>query len=371
MRLSFGSLAQRILYGYVATFPRFVPVQSESATPGAQQQMHSFMKNVAGKLFENPGLLSLPSFPDDGYEWWEMQNSKPELNDAMRKISKKVDEFYQLLLQFGEIGVVEGSKLHVSKSDIKAPSKILSAFDDLGLVYENNKQELVLWSEEYPELASGWKLLSATSAKNSTHPTLLFSRCMYDIAYPHSREIFEVLAENKEAFRLLREFFEANGYTRVDFRDDGITLDWAKCYGKKDEPLKASWGERVHGGLSIYYDYKRKDPVLFGMRVPLYKELLSHFDEMDEDLKAFVIARTKKCDGCKYCTQTDKTGTRKRQVASVSSAEGEFDLCVLYPGFRYVWTGIDEKEAAKIIRLLTFIDKVFGKSQPDSVDLVS
>jgi hypothetical protein len=31
-------------------------------------------------------------------------------------------------------------------------------------------------------------------------------------------------------------------------RDNEITVDWVKSYGKADEPLKVSWAERTHGG---------------------------------------------------------------------------------------------------------------------------
>jgi hypothetical protein len=194
--------------------------------------------------------------------------------------------------------------------------------------------------------------------ENNKDPLLRFSRPMFDLTNSYTIDILKNLIENKPAFQLLEDFFVQNGYKRVDFRENEISLDWVKNYDKKDEPLKSSWGERTHGGISIYYDYKKKNQIVFGLRVPKFKELLLHFNEMDDQLKELVILKTKKCDGCGYCTQTDKTGTRKPQYTTVTH-NGEYNLCQPFPGFSYAWTHLDEKAACDMIKLLSFIDRTF------------
>jgi hypothetical protein len=354
----FSNLAQRMAYGHIAAFPDFVAIGTAETSSQSQRQMYGFVKRVANGIFENPDIINLPILPDDCYDDWALRNSKPELIVAMRKINKKIDDFYLLLLKLGELGTVQENRLHVDKSKMKLAPKTMSTLAQFGLMNECSKEESVFWSDDFPDMVPAWKLLSSISMDNKEKSLLLFSHCMFDPAYPHAGGIFRSLVNNKTAFQTLESFFLENGYRRIDNRENEISLDWVKGYTKKEDPLKASWAERTHGGLSVYFDFKKKHPIFFGLRVPMFKELLMHFDDMDDELKEFTIAKTKKCDGCGYCTQTDKTGLRQRQLVSVSH-NGDFDLCTLFPGFSFVWTMVDEKTASGIIKFLTFTDQVF------------
>ena len=73
---------------------------------------------------------------------------------------------------------------------------------------------------------------------------------------------------------------------------------------------------------------------------------------MDDKLKSFITGTTKKCDGCRYCVQTDKSGTRPLAAINVD----DHDLCPLFCGFSYT---IDDDLVDNIIELLQFIDEAF------------
>ncbi|HEX3046131.1 MAG TPA: hypothetical protein VHY08_15355 [Bacillota bacterium] len=362
---SFDSLAQRILYYYAGTFPKFIPVPSKDASEHSQEQMYQFMKGMVEKLYRQPELLNLPMIPDDSYQDWELQKTKPELIQTMRKYIQKIDEFYLVLFHLGELGQVKSRacardhQLHLLKSDLKITGKMLSTLGQLGLLSESYKEEWIFRCDEYDDIFPAWQLLVSNASKNSQNQLLFFSRCIFDTGYFHTGDIFESLVNNQPAFRMLTDYFRQNGYERVDFRENEISLDWVKNYAKKAEPLKASWAERTHGGISIYYDYRKKNQIIFGLRVPHFKELLAQFAEMDDPLKELIITRTKKCDHCGYCTQTDKTGTRKPQIVTVTH-QGEYHLCPFFPGFSYIWTSLDDKGASDIMKLLSFIDRVFS-----------
>jgi hypothetical protein len=85
---------------------------------------------------------------------------------------------------------------------------------------------------------------------------------------------------------------------------------------------------------------------------------LDNFDAMDTNLQEFVVSQTKKCDGCKYCVQTDKTGSRP--LAYITVNKGQHNLCPYFPGYQYNWTQIDDKLADQLIGFLSFMD-VFKK----------
>ncbi len=356
---SFDNLAQRMVYSYGATFPEFVPVVSEEASEASQRDLYGFLKELVARLYDDPTLLSLPSREDDSYGDWELQKKKPKLIVEMKAIQKKINEFYLLLMQLGRFGTVCGDSLHVDKAYLKLYGGMVKKLDRLGLSCEDAGEKSVFRCEAHPGLFPAWKLL-VRGADKQANPVIFFSRGMFDPGYSYPSAIFASIAGEKQAFEALQSFFVQNGYKRVDCRENQVSLDWVRNYGKKEEPLKGSWAEREHGGLSVWFDYSRRNQVFFGLRVPRYKEVLGHFDGMEDRLKEFVISKTKQCNNCGYCTQTDKTGTRKMQYTTVSY-KGEYNLCQLYPGFTYVWTRIDENTANNIMAFLSFIDRLFAK----------
>ncbi len=360
---NFESLAQRVIYSYAGTFPGFVPVKSDKASEHSQLELYSFIENMLQKLYEDPSLLALSFQEDDFYEDWALQKTKPKLIVAMKNYQKKINEFLMLLIKLGEAGTIEEDTLHVAVSKVKLTDSLLKRLERFGLACVRSEGEVVLSCKEHPDLFPAWKLLAEVSA-GKKDPAMYFSHCMFDPGHSYPIDIYLKLLSDKSSFIKLRSYFETNGYSRVDCRENSkeneISLDWVKNYGKKDEPLKSSWAEREHGGISIWFDFSKRNQVFFGLRVPRYKQLLARFEEMDDRLKEFVIRKTKKCDSCGYCTQTDRTGKRRPQFATVAH-NGTFNLCQLYPGFTYIWTGMNDDTVSDIISFLQFIDDIFRK----------
>jgi hypothetical protein len=347
-----------MLYGHAGTFPPFVPTQSDLASEESQRQFHAFMGDVSGRLFNAPELLGLRLEPDDAYEDFQLQKVKPKLIGAMHWHGKKIDAFYALLLKLGVVGTVEQSTLRVPKAAVRLSSKDLTTLGRLGLTTEVQQEQVVLWSNEFPAMLEAWRMLSAAASARDKGSLLVLSHCMFDPAYSYASDIFRGLVDDRPAFQHLEDFFTRNGYRRIDLSDGQLAVDWVKSYAPKDEPLKWHWAERTHGGLSISYDYRNRHPIAFGLRIPRFREVLAHFGEMDAQLQDFVIGQTKHCDDCGYCTQTDKTGTRKSLAVPVVR-NGEYRLCPLFPGFTYRWTSMDEKRARQVIGMLAWIDELF------------
>ncbi len=82
---------------------------------------------------------------------------------------------------------------------------------------------------------------------------------------------------------------------------------------------------------------------------------------MSEKVKRFILDTSKRCDGCRYCVQTDKTGKRPLAYVTVENDK----LCPLYPGFSYIWRTLDNSVVDDIIEMLKFIDTMFAeRKQP-------
>jgi len=182
---------------------------------------------------------------------------------------------------------------------------------------------------------------------------------MFDPDYPYMNDLFRRLSGDEEAFDALVSFLTSNNYRLISCRDNQIALDYVINYSDKELPLKASWAERTRGGFSAQYDYKVKEPPYFSLRVPMLKELLARFGEMDDELKSFVVQANRNCDGCRYCVQTDKTGKRPLICVRVRHDEKSYALCPLFPGFYYCWESLSNDLVKYIVAYLTFINKVF------------
>jgi hypothetical protein len=360
-RSTFDNLAQRIVNGWIETMPDFIPVPSIPVTETAQRQFYTFLRGVAETIRDHSDWLGLPIQPDDSYEPYEMQNRRPALIDAMRKTKRKVDDFVALLLKMGVAGVVDEQKLHIQKADVNLTAPTRARLTRFGLAMEAGKTETVVACDAFPDMFPAWTWLAADATRTApttgpAHvPPVRFSRCLYSDTYPYTRDVLLRLADDSSGLPALIDFFEKEGYTLVCNRDNQVNVDWVKSYGKADDPLKGWWGERVHSGLAFEYSWIQKNPMLFGLRIPMFKTLLQHFDAMPNQVKEFVVRHTKHCDACGYCTQTDKTGKRPRAFMTVEY-NGEHALCTMFPGFGYTWQSLGRSVVADIQAFLTFTD---------------
>jgi hypothetical protein len=363
----FSSLAQRLANGWAETIPDFAPVSSIPVPEASQQQFYAFLRGVAEGVRDRQDWLDLPIQPDDAYEHGELQNQRPELIAAMRKTKRKLDNFITLLLQMGLCGVVDGQRLHIRKEDLNLRANARARLARLGLTLEAGKTETVVTCNAFPDLFPAWTWIAAEAARTAPTtgkanvPPVRFSRCLYSDTHPYGWDLLARLACDSTGLPVLTDFFDKEGYTLVCNRDNEITADWVKSYGKADEPLKGWWAERTHGGLSIEYDWIRKSPLLFGLRIPEFKTLVQHFDAMPNQTRDFVVRHTKHCDSCGYCTQTDKTGKRKPAFLTVEH-NGQHDLCLMFPGFGYTWQELDDSLASDIRAFLTFVDDTLARN---------
>lgn len=348
---SFDSLAQRMIYVYIATFPEFIPLASDQASKDSQKQMHDFLWSVITGLYEDPTLIDLPIQPDDCYENWMLNNRKPELITMMRKINKVLDSFYTLLIKIGEVGEIKDNRLYVDKSAVRISSKNLTWLGNIGLKNESNKTDTAFWSEEYPEMLPAWKLLSSVAIENPLDSVLLFSRGIFDASFNYSSGIYAVLSGNPVLFNEFQRFFEDNGYD-YSIHDRGkpivdncASLEWHKEFNAKD-------GD----GMKIRYDYRKVNQIVFELMIPRFRELLLQFEKMDDELKNLAVERTKKCDKCGYCIQTDKVN--RKIIAFKAEYNGEtYEMCPFFPAF--IWNYIDEKTVSAMKKLLMFAEKEF------------
>lgn len=157
-----------------------------------------------------------------------------------------------------------------------------------------------------------------------------------------------------------------HGYRTFDIYDTTASgckfaLTYANPAWGKERPRGGFEYKIKHTGISLRYEPYCRDPWIFGVCIPGgMKPYLEHFQEMPAAVRDFVMSRVKRCDGCRYCVQTDKTGKRPLARIPIQYGGEEHALCPYYPGYRFWWTGIDEALADDIIGLLSFMDRFAG-----------
>lgn len=355
MNGKYSCLEQRMVNTYLDTFPCFVP--SESG-PGyrAQEQFYQFMHGLYQRLSVDPALLLSTLHEDDAYShrFNKGADNKPKLKDWMRKAIKEVDGLVKTLFELARSGQVDSHTLVVDAS-MKVSKKHWLVFEQLGLHLKSKPGRCVFRHDAYDEMFQAM-IWMATRPNASL---LSFSRCLFQEGYPYSSGIYSRLSGNEMAFRKLERYLIESGYTRMDNWDGTITLDYFKTHGE-EKPTKGGFQYGIHHtGISASYDPLMDKPQVFGLCIPRMKDILTAFDYIPPRVQDFVVARTKKCDQCRYCVQTDKTGKRPLATQLVNYQGKEFDLCPYFPGYNYCEPELSDDYVDDMIAMLGAMDRLF------------
>ena len=380
---NFPGLAQRGVYYFIATFPPFSPAPlggaAAVATAEEQAAANAFIYGIYARLYDDPALLGLKILPDDSYGPRELKKAKPALAGKIRGAIIKIEEFIALLYSIALNGTQQGDNIAVSANsgDFTIKAADIKQLEQLGITASAGADNQCAFT--FPAgAAAGLSMLARISKERATpaqKPYLLFSRGVFNPDEPWTAYVYRKMfaaksAEGEQAFDRLIKFLDGNGYTRVDNRSIEnrmamITLDYAKDYAGAGEPLKWAWGERSHGGIELIYQEARKDQPLLALRVPYFAELLRHSDVMPAHVKDFILKKAKKCDNCRYCVQTDKTG---KKPLKYEMFEGQ-PICPMFCGFQFRWSSLDGETAGNIIAMLSYIDDIFKSGGPGEAAL--
>ena len=333
--MTYSSLEQRLAQNYLDMLPSFVPDENAPVSVSEQEEFYGLIKGLFLLARDNPLLFVTALHDDDAFpnRFNKRGYGKPQLEANMKKFTKAVSGLLQAMFLLGQ-----GEDICLSK-------KQLAVLSTLGV-------------SNFAHLPAAWKWMSTKDGANIS----TFSHCLFDNNYPYTSEIYARLL-GEPAFKKLEAWMLARGYKRFDIYEVAAShcnLSLSIVNPKwNSEPPRGGFEYKVkHTGISMRFDtYINKPPVL-GLCIPGgMKPYLEAFNTMDTQLQAFVVDRTKKCDACNYCVQTDKTGLRPLAYTPVTFEGTEHLLCNYYPGYNYCWTSIDDGLADMLIKILSFMDR--------------
>lgn len=340
--MEFSCLEQRLAHGYMQMLPPFVPDENSPVTVPEQEQFYGLMKNLFQLAFDEPLLFVTALHTDDAYpSRYKKSYGKPELIVNMRKFTKSIDGLLQAMFLLGQGG---------QPTLNKRQHAILSR---LGV-------------DDPTNLPAAWRWMATRDSASLS----AFSHCLFHSGYPYTSQIYARLL-GAPAFKKLENWMLAQGYKRFDIND--VTASDCKLSLSIINPAWSAQPPRggfeytiKHTGIAALFDDYVKTPPVLGLCIPGgMKPYLEHFDAMDKALQAFVVARTKKCDGCNYCVQTDKTGARPLAHTVVHFEGSDYQLCNYYPGYNYSWHSIDNDLADMLIQMLSFMDQFAPAAKTD------
>lgn len=343
----YKNLEQRMVQSYLDMFPTFYPCSD--LPHESQRQLYEFVYSVYKTMFAFPEKFFKKILEDDAYprRFNRTSYGKPKLYNFMKSDLKEIDDFLLCLYDIGKYGEVVENGIRVG-CEIK--KKQMARLQLFGLKLDN----CILVHEKYNEMFAAWKYMSSRNEVSFIE----FSRCMFAKDHAYMEEIYAALFQ-KEAINKLSGYFLQHSYNRYELARDKYTLDYVKNIADnakgKAAPLGNSlFGDPNHIGLSFEYRPDVTVPQYAVLRIVKMKEILNQIENAPESVKEFVLKYQKKCNNCKYCTQTDKSGKKPKQVVVVDNIE----ICALYPGFNFCFTKIDDKQVTDIIDLIEFMVKV-------------
>ena len=328
--MTFNTLEQRLAGGYIDLFPVFVPEENAPVSTEEQEDFYHLMKSFYQLGFNEP-LLFVPKLHEDDAFPTRIKSryNKPELIKIMKLFLISIEDTLQYMYLLGKGETPKQNK------------KIENIFAKLNI----------------KDILPAWKWMATRPNAN----IISFTYCLFKKEHTYTPEIYARLLNNP-AFNRLINWMTKKGYKSYDIQhligsDCKLSLVYANPKWSKEPPRGGSFYKIKHTGIAVEHVRQFQNPTLIGLCIPGgMKEYLNNFAKMSENLQKFVVARTKKCDGCRYCIQTDKTGKRPMANTKITFEAKEYILCHLYPGWHYCWTSLDEETVDKMIEMLEFMD---------------
>ncbi|WP_455619208.1 hypothetical protein [Eisenbergiella sp.] len=331
--MTYTSVEQRIAYGYIAQLPDFIPDEHGPVTVSQQKEFYGLMKRLYQLAFDEPLLFVPTVHEDDAFPTrYKKSCEKPELNTNILKMKNAVEAILDSMFKMGQ-----GADVKLNKRQTKILS--LLGMDDLS------------------DIPAAWTWMATRSGTTQ----VAFAYCLFDESHVYSIDIFARMLGEKP-FRKLEKWMKSHGYKPYDIYNTTwvnyqLTLTYANPAWSDERPSLGNEYKIRHTGISAQYDAYVRNPAALGLCIPGgMKPYLENFALMERPLQDFILSRVKRCDGCSYCVQTDKSG--KRSLAKIAvSYEGEtYSLCPYYPGYSFCWTSIDDALVDHIIAMLDFMD---------------
>jgi len=348
--MEYASLEQLVAARCLDTLSEYLDKNAEISVT-QQKEIRALVRDIYSAIKTAPNLLFASLHEPDIYRnrYNKSSEGKSELYGLIKRIATAIDNVIDSLLNIAKAAAVQEDGTFSVPTSIKIKKSHINIFDAVGISITKLKSGCTISPGIHSEAFEAISGLDITPQQLTWG---VFSEPEKSVASIYRRNLGDT-----EAFDTLIGYLRENGYSCEVMREGELNLDYSKDYGKNPTPLKVAWGERNHGGMSFTYHRDVEPAFVSALRIPANKQLLAMADKMPESLRAFVVSRNTKCSGCRYCIQTDKTGTRPIIAINVEHAGKKYALCPNFPGFAFTFDKLDMTIVNNMIEYLHFIDE--------------
>lgn len=340
--MAYTSLEQHAAQGYLDLFPQFIPDRQTSVSVSDQREFYDLMKNLYLLAYDEPQLF-VPTLHEDAALpplYSETSDPRREMQTFMKKFRKAVDSMVMVMYFIG------------ANKEFKLDRRQKGILSRLGI-------------EDFTKLPPAWVWMAKKEHLERFQTPSRFAHCCFRDDYLYTADIYEKAFEGN-AFCRMTGWMNDHGYKPFEIYDItasgcNFSLTYANPAWGNEPPTGGFEYKIKHTGISVRYEPYCSEPWILGICIPGGMQVyLAHFDEMPVQVQDFVMSRVKRCNGCRYCVQTDKTGKRPLAGIPVRYTGSEHSLCPYYPGYSFWWTSLDDTLADNIIGLLEFMDRFAG-----------
>lgn len=344
----YNYLEQRMVKYYSDLLAPYYPTQD--IQEACQLEYYNFVKELYHRLYTRPEEFFTKLNGDDAFpnRFNCSEYGKPELKPNMKKARDKIEELFRVLLTLGTTAEeVEGGLLLKSSPSKKHMTMLTYMGFDIA--------DDILRHKIYPNLHQAVKYSTGME-----RPLLLLQLGWFNSAYNYLEKTHEKFYDRDQYRRLIDWLYERGYQSSIGFGST-MTLDYTKSISKKDKPVGyALFGDKYHYGFTFEFRPEPRVMQHCGIRIILFSEILKRFDELSERSRRLIQQRTKPCDGCRFCVQTDKTGKRKLATIRLSDGTGR---CPYFPGSYYTYERLTGDDVDDILAFLTDFEQVILDNQ--------
>ncbi|MCL2549014.1 MAG: hypothetical protein FWE76_07620, partial [Symbiobacteriaceae bacterium] len=148
-------------------------------------------------------------------------------------------------------------------------------------------------------------------------------------------------------FGSVEDYCRQHGYVCSNDEWDNRTVNWEKEYPKKKRIL-----------FSVFAQPWGQYQVMHTVRVSDFQIVFAEFASMSDGLKQMIMDKASRCSGCRYCVQTDKSGTKPLAASHVTHNGVDKVICSYYP----FWSlrEISSERADQLIELMSIAERVLA-----------
>jgi hypothetical protein len=368
---SFASLEQRMIHSYISTTPPLIPVAESLLPLSAQTDLWSFLRSVLLAAYDDPSLIGLSATPDQFFADFALNKSNPALHKSMVAARTKLEQLAMLLMDVSRSYVGDGDSLRGHREALPMQRKLIDSLARIGLDVGTDSDAVVITCPAYPKALKGLRYLTARvdaslGSWNRHACFRAFWNCrITDDLTAFARNLYVVQLDSATPLKSLIESLLTNGYWEHAEEIESVRYDIVKNSGDRTMRVYSPEAAKNYWGVSLYHDFRFQHPLALALRLPRYRDVLARFDSLPDMVRRTVVRRTKPCDGCGYCTQTDKTHTRSKLAVSVQDpTRGRRQLCPLYPVWGYQTTRLDEATLSEFLATLQAAEQLYESSGP-------